>query len=226
MNDSTYIYANKYKTSFSAILKMADGTVLENGQALVSVENQSIDFASEFVPLFSMGTPLEIVRVFRGEEIHSFTGVVYLSSERLIRLTSVQDTIAPNTEKYYMFPLEAAAQLYIPDAQSPKPQGGLFRRKKQPPVPLPEYCDVRLTGIAQDAMEFTTPTELPQGQRFFLTMKEPFPFEQIPLEVKRLLQFGINGQNCFCRITSLPKAIRGRWEEFIRQLHWKTNKLF
>ena len=224
MNE-TYIYANKYKTSFSAVLKMADGTVLESGQALVSVENQSVDFASEFVPLFSMGTPLEIVRVFRGEEIHSFTGVVYLSSERLIRLTSVKDTIMEGTEKYYMFPADANAQLFQPDAQEPK-QSGLFRRKKAPSSPMPQLHDIRVTGIALDALEFTTPVELPQGQRFYLTMQEPFPLEEIPLELKRILQFGLNGQNCSCRIVSLPKGVRSRWSDFIRQLHWKTNKLF
>ncbi len=67
---------------FPAILKTLEGKILEYGMGSVSEEEQSLDFRGEFVPLFKMGTQLEIVRVQDKIETQRFIGEVYLSSQK------------------------------------------------------------------------------------------------------------------------------------------------
>ena len=48
---------------FPAALKTPEGKLMEYGTASISLEEQSVDFEGEFVPLCTMGTRLQIVRI-------------------------------------------------------------------------------------------------------------------------------------------------------------------
>jgi len=226
MNGQTYIHPDRYKTGFPAVLKLPDGTPLESGQAMVSPETGAVDFAGDFVPLFKMGTPLQIARTFQGEEIHLFDGEVYLSSEQLLRITSVRDKLLPGTEKYYMFPVRYPAALRVlPGKEPPPPQRRWFIRHKAPVPEIPEVISITITGMALDALEFSSPTPLPEGRPLLLSMSAPVSIENVPLEVPRALQFGAV-QNCTGRALGLPRSTQRKIEEFIRELHIKNNQIF
>ena len=83
------MHETKGRRGFPALLKDMDGKILAEGEATVFAESRSIDFASDFVPMYRMGTKLQIARVFENKEIHLFSGEVFLSDKNLIRLVSI-----------------------------------------------------------------------------------------------------------------------------------------
>lgn len=78
-----------YPIYFSAVLKTAEGVILEEGEACVSETEAAIDFVSNFVPLMKLGITAKIVRMLGDRELECFSGSVYLSSSNLLRIVSV-----------------------------------------------------------------------------------------------------------------------------------------
>ena len=79
----------KNDPEFPAKLKDMKGYLLAEGVASVSQEDQSVDFQSDFVPLFPLGERLKIIRTFDDREIHLFCGEVYISDKNLLRIVNV-----------------------------------------------------------------------------------------------------------------------------------------
>lgn len=224
VRDKVYIYANKRRVLFPARLLSEEGKLLEFGQASISAEQDSVDFVGDFVPLFKMGTPLTIVRTFGEQEIHIFRGEVYLSSRKLLRLTSVSDELLPGSERVYLFPVNFPAQVTaFPPAEPPR--RALFPWKRSVP-PGPQEFLVSLNFVAMDALEFTSPVELPPQSTLCLTMEKPVEGYQLPLAVKRVLQFGSSGRTYSCLIEKWPLQVLEKWEKHLMELHQKENKLF
>lgn len=224
VRDKVYIYANKRRVLFPARLLSQEGKLLEFGQASISAEQGSVDFVSDFVPLFTMGTPLTIVRTFGEQEIHVFRGEVYLSSRKLLRLTSVSDELLPGSERVYLFPADIPAQVTAFPVEEPPRRTLLHWKRVAPAGPL-EF-PVSLTFLAMDALEFTSPVELPPQSRLCLTMEKPVEGYRLPLEVKRVLQFGSSGRTYSCLIENWPLQVLENWEKHLTELHQKENKLF
>ncbi len=92
---------NRDNDWFEAVLKLPDGSVVAKGLANVVVSKRAVNFSCDFVPLFPLGESLTVVRVFNGNEIHRFTGSVYLSGKTLLRITSVEDELLTGSEEIY-----------------------------------------------------------------------------------------------------------------------------
>lgn len=105
---------------FPALLKSEEGEELARGEAMVLPEEQAVNFASDFVPLYPMGTPMEIVRLHKGREVHRFTGKVYLSDKELMRIVSVQDELLPGSEEAYCGNMNFSASLIACEQPAPK----------------------------------------------------------------------------------------------------------
>ncbi len=95
------MYPLESKAEFEACLKLKDGTVLENGTAYIEAEDKFVVFKSSFVPLYPVGTPMEIVRIYNGKEIHRFIGNVYLSGKTIMKLTDADDILLRGSEFCY-----------------------------------------------------------------------------------------------------------------------------
>ncbi len=82
---------------------------MEPGQAYISRDN-SVTFTSDFVPLVKLGSEATVIRVIGEKRLERFTGKVYLSSRKLLRLVDVDSaTIGPALEMFesnVVFPAE------------------------------------------------------------------------------------------------------------------------
>lgn len=86
---------------FPANLYTPEGELLAEGQSSILKEDKAVGFSSDFVPLYPVGTPLVIERIFEHRAVHRFTGQVFLSSKEHMRLINVEDTLLPNAEFLY-----------------------------------------------------------------------------------------------------------------------------
>lgn len=212
--------AAKYRNSFPALLKSENGKLLEIGQGAVSLENASVDFFSDFVPLFTMGTPVQVVRTFHKKELQRFSGTVYLSSEKYLRITSVTDELLEGSEKYYLFPAELPARVFYTPVDE---KSGFFKRRREAAL---TWMPMTVTMIGMDSLTLTCEEELPEEDSYLLSMESPIRLERVSVPLERQLHFGGDIVTYTCDLTALPANAKAPWDTFITQLHQKTNKLF
>ena len=82
-----------------AILKTINNDILEIGHATYSSQNKSIDFIAPFVPILQMDTEVKVICSENDITTHIFTGKVYLSSEKLLRVVSLNCVFIKGAEK-------------------------------------------------------------------------------------------------------------------------------
>lgn len=219
--------SSRIERDFPAVLKTPDGRVLEYGTAKASIQEGSVDFQSEFVPLFKMGTPLVIVRVKDKVETQVFTGESYLSTEKMLRLVSVRDEVLPGAASAYSYEVELPGQANA--LIQPKPQRRLFPfGQREEPMPSWQEFSVSIYSLSLTRMKFTCDLPLTQGQRLTLTEAgEPPLLREVPLEVELPVTFGEGETSSYrCRILDLPGENRERLEKLLRRLSLTLNKSF
>lgn len=213
----------KIESDFPAVLKTVDDKILEYGTARASIQEGSIEFKNEFVPLFKMGTRLKIVRVHDNVETHSFMGEVYLSAEKLLRLVSVTDQVLPGAATAYLYDVKmdgtASAML--------APQRRLFRIGRPDGLPSLQVFPISVYALSMSQLRFTCSVQLPQGQRLTVNVPQPYLFEQLPIQVELPVDFGEGATGSFrCRILDLPGENRYRLERFLEDMSLRVNKSF
>ncbi|MBP1564508.1 MAG: hypothetical protein J6A58_01960 [Oscillospiraceae bacterium] len=97
-----------------AILKTMRDDVLEIGHAVFSSQNQSIDFIASFVPILQMDTEVKVICSEDDITTHIFTGKVYLSSEKLLRVVSLKCVFIKGAEKLLAAHAPFEAQVLLP----------------------------------------------------------------------------------------------------------------
>ena len=122
---------------FPAVLKDQSGAVLAEGQATVLAETRTVEFRSDFVPMYRMGVPLQVVRMFEGQEIHIFSGTVFISDRNMLRLVSITDRLLPGSENVYFSETKIPAVLRLVERCQPLVQpkrrfSWFHRRPKEP----------------------------------------------------------------------------------------------
>ena len=200
---------------FPAILKTPEGEVLAEGSAAVSPETKDVNFTSDFVPLFPVGTQLEIHRMRDEEEIHRFAGKVYISDKTLLRLVGVSDRIPPDPKHMYCTNLRFSGTIEEIAAPAPAPKRGLFRRPRKASepvgpllVPIVSLSENRLVFLYDSAQPFYT------GQMFHLTSNMPLLLPQTTIEVEQAVLFGVNA-SYLCRFLELTDEQRGILRYFL-----------
>ncbi len=97
-----------------AILKTIDNNILETGFASYSAQGQYIDFTSPFVPIMKIKSKIKVVCSDNGVITHVFTGEVYLSSPRLLRVVSLKCAFLTGAEKALAADINFDAQILLP----------------------------------------------------------------------------------------------------------------
>lgn len=215
----------KIEHDFPAVLKTVEDKVLEYGTACASIQEGSIEFKNEFVPLFKMGTRLKIVRVHDKVETHSFTGEVYLSAEKLLRLVSVTDEVLPGAASAYLYDvkLEGTASAMLP----PQGQRRLFRFGRPEGLPSLQVFPISAYALSMSQLRFTCGVPLPQGQRLTVDLPGPPLLEELPIQVELPVDFGEGTTGSYrCRILDLPGENRDRLARYLRELSLRVNKSF
>ncbi|WP_099205327.1 hypothetical protein [Scatolibacter rhodanostii] len=235
--------------SFDAILRSEYGENLASGEASISVARQFVTFESDFVPLYPIGTPMEIVRLHQGEEIHRFTGKVYLSDKKLMRIVSVKDELLPGSERFYNENMDINAVL---TSMAPIEEGKKkIRFRKQPEIE-PESIKshaVKITALSEDRLIFrfeaaenldlfsqtqedkdfwdimsTTTTEVKTGEHFLIKIEAPLSLET-EIEVSKPFYFGQYASYA-CQFINLPKKSSKEISSFLWEYNIQNNKLF
>lgn len=215
----------KIEHDFPAVLKTTEDKVLEYGTACASIAEGSIEFKNEFVPLFKMGTRLKIVRVHDDVETHSFTGEVYLSAEKLLRLVSVTDEVLPGAVSAYLYDveMEGTASAILP----PQGQRKLFHFGRSEDLPSLQVFPISVYALSLVQLRFTCGVTMPQGQRLTVNVHQPPLFEDLPIQVELPVDFGEGTTGSYrCRILDLPGENRYRLEQYLQEMSYRVNKSF
>lgn len=103
---------NMSNSRFPAVLKTLDDQIVaDTGVIQISIEDKSVDFKSEFIPLYKLGDQLKIVRIQDGIEVVSYVGEVYLSSQHILRLVSVTETVLPAARSVFSYDVDLTGKL-------------------------------------------------------------------------------------------------------------------
>ena len=211
--------SSKVERNFPAVLKTMEDKVLEYGTACVSMEEQCIDFKSDFVPLCKMGTTLKIIRMEEETETQIFTGEVYLSSEKMLRLVSVEDELLPGSIYAYLYDVEMRGE---GETQVPGKKR-LFGRQSLVTQSFP----IEIYAISLPQVKFTCQEPLTEGQNITLTITEPLHLRHIPLQVELPINFMDGKASSYrCKILELQEEGRQSLEELLWQLSLAANKCF
>ncbi len=174
----------RIEQDFPALLKTVENKLLEYGTGCASIAAGYVEFKSEFVPLFKMGTQLRIVRIKDEVETQVFTGEVYLSSEKMLRLVSVRDEVLPGAVSAYLYDVKLpgnASAMVLPPEQ---PRRFFSFASKQEAIPVWQEFPVTVYALSLGRLKFTCSVPLSQGQRFTMTVGNPPLLEDVSLEVE------------------------------------------
>lgn len=195
----------KKVSQFTALLKTPDGKVMEPGNATLFISQRAAEFRAAFVPMLKLGTIATIVRIEKGQEIHSFTGRVYLSSQRLLRLVEITDRLLPGCADYL------SAETSIP-----------IRLRRSADTKTPPL-DATLFYLSTSSFKFTSEHRFHVGDLLYLEMPSSQPMlDGICLEVQQNILFGQRLTGCRCKVLSIPAAARVSLEEYLIE----KNRLF
>lgn len=213
----------KIECDFPAVLKTEDDKLLEYGTACASIREGSIEFKNEFVPLFKMGTRLVVVRVHDGVETHRFSGEVYLSAEKMLRLVSVSDEVLPGAASAYLYDvqLDGSASAML------APKRRLFHIGRSDGLASLQVFPISIYAISLNQLRFTCKMTLPQGQRLTVDLSGPPRLEQLPIQVDLPVDFGEGATGSYrCRILELTGENQARLERFLHDMSLRVNKSF
>lgn len=181
---------------FPALLKNIRGELQAEGRAIISRKKRSVTFSSDFVPLYPVGTPMEIVRLHQKTPIHRFEGLVYLSDKQLMRLVSVEDELLPGAEEVYCTETNFSAKL-----TTRRGRENFFRRL------FPKAADtytVKIVAFNRKQAEFrlATKSAFEEGTHFVMEAKSPLPLPRVTVEIRKAMLFGPSA-SYLCDFTDL-----------------------
>lgn len=212
---------------FKALLRSESGELLAEGRASVDIDQKAVNFESDFVPLYPLGTPMEIVRVYGGKDIHRFFGKVYLSDKKLMRIVSVQDELMPGAELFYCDKKPFTGMLRAHAVAAKAEPRSLLRRQKPKPVEEPQPFAVRITEITDRHLVFLFDIEqqFAIGTRFLFKADQPLPLPPVNIEITKPFYFGQSA--CYiCKFLDLQPKSAWTLRAFLWEYTLLTCKLF
>ena len=213
---------NMSNSRFPAVLKTLDDQIVaDTGVIQISIEDKSVDFKSEFIPLYKLGDQLKIVRIQDGIEVVSYVGEVYLSSQHILRLVSVTETVLPAARSVFSYDVDLTGKL-IARVLDTSHKRFLFFGKK------PRYRETVFDAqipIALRGVKFTTPYILEDEQTISLNMQEP-RLKDVLLDVKKAIDMGQEMRSYQCVIRDIDRESRDNLENFIASLNNQKGQAF
>lgn len=210
---------------FEALLKTEDGTVIAKGFGKIMLSEKAVRFESDFVPLYPMGTKMEIVRLHAGSEIHRFWGKVYLSHKRLMKLVSIEDQLLPGAELLYFHNMSFSATLEaLPRVNR---EIKLFRNLRQKQEETPTVFTASITEISGRELVFQHDIDKPfeASQQFIMDSNPPLPLPRCTVEIIKPFCFGQTAAY-HCSFVNLSEVERENLRMFLQKYHQRRHKLF
>lgn len=235
--------SNEFIT-FTAHLKSEYGEILAKGQGSVNIAERYVTFTSDFVPQYHISTPMEVVRIFKGKEIHRFIGKIYLSSKTLMRIVDIRDELLPGAELCYCINMGLSAMVG-PQIQA-IPLKKIFTKQVKESRGIPTCLSIEILYITPSEVIFQfqekvrmvqhgffkeTPwspdvdLKIDSGFGFDIAIKAPLPVAFFSIEVIELLCFGVT-PSYRCKVLELKEADQIALSAFLWQYTLQHKKLF
>lgn len=222
------MHETKGRREFPALLKDRSGKILAEGKATVYSESRSVDFVSDFVPMYRMGTELQVARVFEDKEIHLFTGEVFISDKNVIRLVSITDKLLPGSEYVYFSETKIPALLKLVQRRrelQPQKKHFSFHKRKEP-VQVPELVyTITVSALSGRQLEFTSNQIFGIGDRFLITLQLSQELKEMPLYISQAFAFG-KGCMYRCTFDKMEPESRAGLDQFVRNMNQQENSFF
>ncbi|MFI3114685.1 MAG: hypothetical protein R3Y12_00915 [Clostridia bacterium] len=227
--------------NFEAELQLDNGEFLADGTASIDLENGSVTFTSEFVPLYELETKANIFRVYKGKIIHKFNGQVYLSDRNLMRIVSVSDELFEGSEDCYSSNIRCKATI-IPTKTSDEVKVG-DKKVNIDKLNGVEF-DIEIIDLTDEKVIFdiqksritgsffkklmqknkTEMQKLEENQQFIVKNTD-LPIGFLNFRISKILNFGENPR-MECDIVNLTTPERIKLKEFLWMYNLQNNKLF
>ncbi len=199
MHNYNYLNSINPKDYFEAYLKDENDQLLEIGKGHVSLEKQSVDFVSDFVPLLKFKSTAKIIKLIDGEECHCFVGEVYLSSKNRLQLLDVCDSFITYKE------LHISQKVHITGFVTSASKESL----SEDPI------NIEIFSISMDEVCFTVPKEYSISARLLLQTNDPMRTSGIILSVYKQLQFSIEKTVCYAVVERCPAGCKKTLIDFL-----------
>ncbi len=204
----------KALVNFPARLLMPNDKLLEIGKANISAESRSVEFRSDFVQLFKMGTELKIVILKDDIEIQSFVGTVYLSSQNMLRLVDVSDEILPGAKLACQFDVALHGTVYATIQADPPERFRILHRK---PEAREMSFPVDIYKLSMHRISFTSDQNMKEGQ--FIVLESSMPaISRAILEIEHVYEFGQMYNNYQCLLKEIDPVSRGHLDVYVSTL--------
>ena len=219
---SVYLDQHLDTLVFKAILKDPNGGEEIEGRAEINLQEQYIDFRGDFVPLYSLGSPMEIYRLYGKREIHRFCGQVYLSDTNLMRLIKVTDQPLPSAIDVcctgVTIPAEVTYTYTVPV------QGGLFFKKTKKES---ESFSASITAMTQAQVELLIQHDDPfkEGEEFQITALQPPLFDNTTVTIRKVFTYG-DTSSYLCAIGNESTVQRKQRDVFLEENQVKPHHFF
>jgi len=199
---------------FPALLKSVVGEVLSYGAASVVPETGDVNFKSDFVPLFPMGSVLVITRLDEGNEVINYMGKVYISNRKLMRLVSAKREIIAGAN--YIFRDLPFLGIIKPLREERPPVKNILRFKAKAAEEAEQAYKVNITGLGQHALVFQYDSLNPfySNQRFVVKADLPIALPETVIEIEKAFIFG-KSASYSCRMTELADEERKKLVQFL-----------
>jgi len=191
-----------FPSKCNAILVSAG--LLEYGVASVDTVNKTVSFSANFVPLLKVGTGAQIICTASGQQTHTFSGEVYLSTKKFLRLVNVKCRLLQAAENVLSIESVFSGQITPPRKNKRLPSGGRFP------------CTV--SRISANRLSFQSPQLEIDWTPFSVILHEPIFKKPVKIKVKagkNSLVFGKSAKY-ECIITEIAPETLETLKSFIR----------
>lgn len=201
---------SRQKRYFKALLKTENGAVLEEGYACILHQDRAVEFRSGFVPLMKFGTTANIVRVMENQETHCFTGQVYLSSPKLLRIVNVNDKLLADAE------LALSVETSIHAKLSP-----VLSQAETFHLPIGKLIkfDAEIYSISTTTIKFISSEKFAIGAQLLINTDVPVHLKKVLVEVFQTIDFGKEKNGYRCKVLSLPEPSNVNLSEYLESLN-------
>jgi len=171
----------------TAVLEDHRGKFIEKGMVSIPEDSLALDFTSDFLPLFKLGTPLTVIPVANNEPLDGIRGEVFLSTSTFLRLTNLQERELRELKELLKSNISMQLDLHLcPFAHLP------FLIKKA------EKINAQIYYLDSKTLKFYTEDPLDIGQKLLLETEDPLTLKKLVVQVDEVLCISNTGLNYIC----------------------------
>lgn len=228
------------KFSFNSILKDLNYNPLATGTTIVNPRDHSLVFKSDFVPLYTIGTPLIVYRLHNNKEVHKFVGKVYISDKKLLKLIELEDILLPGSENCYSSNINfQAVAKYCLRKQNIISRFTFNNKNKSFNFLEIEIIKMDCTQLTFKSSKITFPSkpnffpkknsiccwDIRSGDRLEILLSSPLPTLNLSVEISQCLFLG-ESPSYQCEIIGISNNDMATLKDFLWHYNLKHNQVF